>query len=497
MVTIATALDTFTFDNCENLGIPSEECAHFRELGLNEEDQKKMFSTLLTAEKNKHDYVYDWNTNLVFNQTPVGVTPQSHLTIHNAWMALTAIMPSVFYDGHTYINNTGTIQSNYNYTLTLPPDYFNGEWTRCNQQPTNDLGDCRTEYIDNEDLSSTDTYLNSELLDSGNIVNYTTDTTNNNFECTLTIRNEIERKRYKWEQGSCCSCRHCCWSYGEGTRCGRNCNKCGCGDYNYDCNYKFNDIRTDELVLTDSKQAELEPNPDVDVTLLNDYNKKTASVQADDSLLDSFELRLDTTKIRKLSKSYTYEFSYLPSNILSVLAFDNPSLDTNTYAKLQGDTIQFAFNRKNSSCTFIKNTFFNSYEQDCVLPVLPETVINISVDEFYYKEDEPINVTLSLLIDNETSSGYVNISYANETHYLFVDGTAELDFAAQPNQFTIYATYDGDTTSQSAANTKTIYVYGGEKMGVYAAFFWIIAFFVGFALIIRKLYARYWGVKDD
>ena len=74
---IALADDSLTFDNCETLGI--ENCNEFKQLKIPIEEQKKLLSSLLGIKSNMkiHDFIFDWNTKLIFNQAPNSVLPKN------------------------------------------------------------------------------------------------------------------------------------------------------------------------------------------------------------------------------------------------------------------------------------------------------------------------------------------------------------------------------------------------------------------------------------
>ncbi|MEA2036952.1 MAG: hypothetical protein U9O94_05555, partial [Nanoarchaeota archaeon] len=222
------AVDTLTFDNCESLGI--DDCDGFRQIDISVDEQKKLFSSILEIKDNEniHDFIFDWNTNLAFNEIPYSVLPKNHQTIGDAWLTLSCVMPSVLYGDTLYNNYSGHVQTNYGYDLGKPATYFNGEWRRCTNNPPTSGGDCRTEYPQNWDKSQLNTYLNNRWIANTSLVTFNTTETLNNFESTLNIVNKIQRDRYRWAEDGCCECKQCCWYCGRRICCGRDCGRCGC-----------------------------------------------------------------------------------------------------------------------------------------------------------------------------------------------------------------------------------------------------------------------------
>ena len=217
-----TLADSLTFENCESLGI--ENCNEFKQLNLTIEEQKKLFSSLLgiMSNMNIHDFIFDWNAKLKFDAIPYAVLPNNYKTIKDAWLALTAVMPSVLYGNVLYNNHSGHAQTNYGYQLALPDTYFNGAWDVCGGSSTSsnegEEGDCRTEYPKNWDASYLNVFLNDNLIGNKTLVSFNTTYPSNNFKSELTIVNKIERNHFTWQQGGCCKCKSCCWKTGKKTK---------------------------------------------------------------------------------------------------------------------------------------------------------------------------------------------------------------------------------------------------------------------------------------
>ena len=499
-----SALDTLTFENCENLGI--EDCEGFRELDITIDEQKELFSSLLEIRDNEniHDFIFDWNTNLVFNEIPYTVTPENHKTIRDAWLILSSIMPSVLYSGTLYNNYSGFAQTNYDYELTRPATYFNGAWSRCtNNPPTSpndgESGDCRTEYPENWDESYLDVYLNNKWIGNKPLVPFNTTETSNNFESVLNIVNKIKRDHYKWQQGDCCRCRSCCWRCGRRTCCGRSCNRCGCETYNQNCRSSSTDFRYDNLVLTDDKTSFLEQISYSKPVISFDKAKSTAYFNINTTNVDHYTLNIDEFELTKDNLKYSYNYSYLPANVLTAQANYDPKINANVYSAFEetgnSDLISFNLRKKDSyDCTLDLYSYFNKYNLSCNVTVLPLTELNITTDKFFYMPNETIKANISIKSD-VSSNNPIRVSYGN--YSVNVTGSSTIEIPVQLNVNQIRAEYETDLTQQSATAVKTISVYSGEKPQYYTTIFWIIIAFLAFISALRMCWIKVFGVKSE
>ena len=502
---LVLAEDTLTFQNCENLGI--EDCDGFRQLDLTEDEQKELFSSLLEIRDsdNIHDFIFDWNTNLDFNQIPYTVSPRNYKTIRDAWHILSAIMPSVLYSNTLYNNYSGYVQSNYDYDLTRPSTYFNGAWSRCTDSPptsTNDgeQGDCRTEYPANWDQSSLNVYLNGGWIGNSALTSFTTTDESNNFQSTLNIKNKIQRDHYKWERGSCCRCDYCCWSCGDDdTCCGRSCNKCGCETYDKDCEYSSTDYRYDDLTLTDSKTSTLEGISYSNATILLDDSRNTAYFTINTTNIDRYSLNLNGLELIKNNLEYTYDYSYLPNNILTAKAIYNPSLNANVYSSWEQegnyDLITFSMAEQDSYiCSLDIFSYFNQYSLDCNVTSLPLTELNITTDKFFYMPNETIKINISIK-SQKPITNKINVRYGNFS--INITGNASIEIPAKRFANQIKSVYETDYTQQSASAVKTISVYSGENPRYYIMIFWFVISFLVFISALRMCWIKVFGVKNE
>ena len=495
---LVLAEDTLTFQNCENLGIG--ECEGFRELDITLGEQKELFSSLLEIKDsdNIHDFIFNWNTNIDFNQIPYNVSPENHKTIRNAWLILSSVMPSVLYSNILYNNYSGFVQTNYGYELTRPPAYFNGQWSVCGSGSTNELGDCRTEYPENWDLSYLDVYLNNRWIANTSLVPFNTTDYQNNFESVLNIANKIKRDHYRWQRGNCCRCRHCCWSYGRRTYCDRSCSECGCETYQQNCISSSTDFRYDNLVLADNKTSFLEQISYSDSVILFDQAKSTAYFTINTTNTNRYNLNIDEFKLTKNNLEYSYDYSYLPANVLTAQAIYNPKISANVYSTLEeignSDLISFNLRKKDAyNCSLDLYSYFNIFNLSCNVTVLPSTQLNITTDKFFYMPNETIKVNIS--IKSDANNDIIKVRYGN--YSANVTGNSTMEIPTQLNVNQIKVEYETDLTQQSASAVKTISVYSGEKPRYYTMIFWFVIAFLAFISALRMCWIKVFGTKEE
>ncbi len=498
-----SALDTLTFENCENLDIG--DCNGLRELDLNIAEQKELLTSILESSySNKHEFIFGWNTNLVFNEIPYTVSPENHKTIRNAWLILSSIMPSVLYSNTLYNNYTGFVQSNYGYELTRPPTYFNGAWSRCTDNPPTspnegEAGDCRTEYPQNWDETYIDVYLNNGWIGDTPLTSFNTEDASNHFMSVLNIVNKIQRDHYRWERGSCCRCDYCCWSCGEDdTCCGRSCSRCGCDTYRRNCRFSNMDYGYDSLELSDDKTSFLEQISFSEPSILYDKARSMAYFTINTTNIDHYTLIIDDLELSKQNLEYGYNYSYLPVNILTAQAIDNSELNANVYSSIEesgdSDFISFHLRNKDSyDCMLTIYSYFNAYNVSCNITVLPSTELNITTDKFFYMPNETIRANIS--INPNFNGNNVNVRYGN--YSVNVTEDSSLEFPARININQIKAEYHGDLTQQSASAVKTISVYSGEKPSFYMTIFWLVIAFLVFISVLRMCWIKVFGIKNE
>jgi len=214
--------------------------------------------------------------------------------------------------------------------------------------------------------------------------------------------------------------------------------------------------------------------------------------------IDHYNLYINELQISKQNLEYSYNYSYLPVNILTAQATDNPELNANVYSSFEesenSDLISFQLRNKGLyDCTLTIYSYFNTYNVSCNITVLPATVLNITTDKFFYMPNETIKS--SIIINPNFNNNPVNVRYGN--YSVNVTGDSLLEFPARINVNQIIAEYNGDLTQQSASAIKTISVYSGEKPSFYMSIIWITIAFLAFISVLRTCWLKVFGKKEE
>ena len=478
---VAMAVDTLSFENCQNLGFDcsSEE---FQRTDLQLEQQKEyMVSRIMSKFKSHyHDIVRMWNANLKFEEPPEGVEMKSHETISNAWMIAPAVMPSVQEDGAYYVGEGGIVQTVYNYALSLPESYYGKDKT-CEEPPqVNEFDDCRTIYTGNKDISQLDVYQDGQLIGHSSLTKFRSNQTNS-FESVLSIKNEISMDHYKWEKsGACCQYNYCCWKSGETTKCGRA-ESCGCETFEKQCKFDSKGTKVDSLQLQSNLYAAKErplsaQDPEIKLDIAATPQKAIKKINAEN--LRSYAITTLFQTLKKNFAKYKVGYLYPPQNILYVYADKQESWYTEN-AELESvakegnaETIIFLTDEKRiEGCSITAETHFNSSTQDCDIVYLEESKVFLETDKWFYKENDTIKLTVNL----ENSDGQertVLVNYANQSFALKTTlDVIETELAPVAGQSLIIASLEGAEDSGSYTSSISISVYDKRN---FTSIIWVI-----------------------
>ena len=108
---------------CNSLsGGDLQVCNYIKSTNLSQADQDLLISDIFNKDKitPNFDFVYQWNTNLNIANSPDGKTSSSG-TINNAWIKITALMPSILNNNTLYAPSNGKLLTSYNYQFGSLP----------------------------------------------------------------------------------------------------------------------------------------------------------------------------------------------------------------------------------------------------------------------------------------------------------------------------------------------------------------------------------------
>jgi len=163
--------------NCNYLnGFEKDTCNQINGLPLSEEEKQITLTASLEQDRSmpKHDFIESWNNQIEMADAPENVSTRNEGVIKDAWVKIADVMPSVIENNTLYVDNSGKIQSFYNYRIEIPSGTASG--------------DCSTSYSLVSQNVQLNLFLNNVLVGNDKISNYqTSENENLNFLAQLTI----------------------------------------------------------------------------------------------------------------------------------------------------------------------------------------------------------------------------------------------------------------------------------------------------------------------
>ncbi|MDP2947337.1 MAG: hypothetical protein Q8N88_04430, partial [Nanoarchaeota archaeon] len=178
--------------NCDGLsGGDLYVCKSIQDANLTSIEKDLLISDIFNKNKitPNFDFIYLWNTNLNFTNSPDGKEYSSG-TISNAWIKIISLMPSILDNETLYSSNNEKLLTAYNYRYTLPSG--------------NAKGDCKTEYSlesKDEDLKI---YLNNNLIGKDKLISFIISNESDNLvfksELNIQVNYRVAHYRKKYNE---------------------------------------------------------------------------------------------------------------------------------------------------------------------------------------------------------------------------------------------------------------------------------------------------------
>lgn len=355
--------DTLT-QNCDSLEIDQAICDTLDRNNLTIKEKKNLILNGINpdAYQTNFSFIEDWNNKIKFTKyAPNGTPVYNSRAIRDAWVKILYFNPSVDFENKTFLNKTGTIYSQLNFTFVVTNQTF--------------PQDCRTNY----DIRGYDyylkTYVNSNKINLNNEKrsNFTLNTSDNLFETKLDIESQYLIYHYKWKQrcGSTRSGRTICYMV---------------------CEIDSIDNHLDRLSINDTKK----------VSFYNFTREVESIIDADYSNLTDFWFSLNTSRdfaniffasnnsfISINGVDYYLRYTNEPHNILNYEA-----VQKNESYRMYGLSI-LEHNITNNSTLFRKIHAFIPNANSCTLTVRSHFEIEIIAEFCNKTTDEPtINISL-------------------------------------------------------------------------------------------------------
>lgn len=282
-----------------------------------------------------HAFITDHNTQISVNDSPNGYQKYDKGVIRDAWQALLTIQPSIIYEGTRYCPDEITTRAEYNYSIVLPPDYYN---------PTRQHGaTCKILHSLAQDSASLTTLVNGRPLGTQketHILNLKKEAL---IVTSLTIQAITRNDYYEWE-------RYCCR-----TRNGR------CVRYCWRCPYEYTTYTTDTLTITDQAQTVYyNHTPQANFTLAASYRDTTKAYLEKDQNT-SIWLDLPSSNYTRQEYEYTANFTKKPFYLLELHA---KKINKEAGSNLRWNDATF-YMPNASSCQLTAEDFFQTQTVAC------------------------------------------------------------------------------------------------------------------------------------
>ncbi|MFH1840069.1 MAG: hypothetical protein ABH849_02880 [Nanoarchaeota archaeon] len=349
-------LPSVTSFSCLELeGQEQEYCNEIEQMELTNEERDYLIASLFDID---FDDIFDYNTNIEFDEAPLNVEIENDGYIENAWVKIIYISPSIYLDDDLIIDDQGEILTRFGYEIDLPDD-----------------NDCDTEYsVVDEDVDLV-IYQGEEIIGYDEIVSFDIDR-DKEFKAKLKLKIKTKIKHYELIEG--------------------------------ECELEEIEYRTDSVIVYDSVDTKLiDEGFDLDFEIINKYHETTKGIlQADNFNKLTLEFEESYYEYEKFIVELDYDL--LPYYVLTPKATRQDVEKSQNIFIERDESIEFSV--KNPEDCLIKiSSFFNDYEYECDLDY-EEILLDIKTDKITYNENETIKVFIE-------ADEQVKISYGEEVKY--------------------------------------------------------------------------------
>lgn len=328
-----------------------------------------------------HDFIYEWNNNLQIDETT------SNGYIHDAYLKIKGINPSVIINNELYTLNLGTLLLAYDYGIFIPDDIIGD--------------DCDTDYEVEEEIIEIGAYRNNIFFGNTHEINYyLSEDTEFTAILHLYVRTRIEH--YEWEEE--------CVERVNGV----------CVEWEEECEFDDDEIVEHEVYLEDSLDSKLyteEPGLSFEV-LSNNYGSVSFALEVENGW---FDIEFDNAYYKKFDHYYGLELN----DTITMKAYDCNV--TESFNVIYSDGI---YTVNSDDCSIIYGDAFRTYEENCDLGY-EEYDLEIDTDKLVYDDEDVIHVEIfpsdeNVLLKYGSEEVVVSGSYDFEVNPLVNRVTAKL-----------------------------------------------------------------------
>lgn len=350
--------------NCE-LVQDQDSCYYVQNnSNLTQAEKDYLFADLLYLNTSfpNHDFVKEYNDNIVVSSPPIDTVLFSDGFIQDAWIEILSISPSVLFNDSMLVPDNVVVGSKSDYVLNIPDDYHSLGY------PSKSGADCRRTYNLISESSSLTTFVDSVFQGSGETVSCSI-TDDASITSRLIVSSLVDIRHYEWNS-------YCCRHDADGN-CIRHC---------HDCNYAYTETIENNLVISDSQDVKLSSEvPEIDFRIINQYSGTTKGV-FNASKYSTFRINFNNSFIQRQLFDYRINFSQYP--------YYFATLEKESNVRNTQDNIFFSDNTfwvsDASNCKLTAYNDFSSIEKPCNMTLVQEVIPE------YAPIPETINIGLFL-----------------------------------------------------------------------------------------------------
>jgi len=319
---------SFAFD-CSTIE-QEDECQYLLNI-----DENLIAGLLYTStEIPNHSFVREYNEKIEITTAPNDATIQTAGIIKSAWFDILFIYPSVLYKNKTYIPSTILVESEYDYDIILPSNYYNNN--------KRDGQTCQILYNLESNTESISFYIGERQVSSSKSF-WVGLSKNSTIEGEVLLTARYKKSEYEWDK-YCCKRRN-----------GK------CKKYCYDCDYVRSIYYTDSMVLKDSEDVvPLNHAPNISFQYLYNAQNSTKGTILTDNQTE-YTIIFPQSYYQKKLYEYGAIFTKEPYYFLQITADDNPSTESRNILTNQNNL----FVKDASSCSIQANDFFQTETLSC------------------------------------------------------------------------------------------------------------------------------------
>ena len=410
-----------------------------------------------------HDFAWNWNTQIAFNQAPDSVTPTNNGIIRNAWLKIVGIKKSVFDTNQQkwFTQPNGSILAAKNYGIELPSGTLPGE--------------CRTDYAYSITNNQFQVLANEQPIGTGNIADYSLSLPSGadlNFTADWQLQARLQTDHFEMRQH---------WYFN-----GKD------WVYYWQCDHVNTTYDDYHLHLQDSVPTTIITQNLVVQTRLDTKNGELLVEIEPNEPLNQFTLNQENQRFSLSNYRYDLNQALAPYGALYAIRIPEKKTQS-SFIILDQNQNQFKLATNSSQdCTIKIATDFEETETPCNVVLLKSVHIELTTDQNSFDENQTIQLHAQLLDDQNQPLSNKTIKFsskaAKESLQTNEKGTVTWELPAENSNGILNAQFLSDAEFSGAQETKRVPIAGNDlvpkAINVFTFFF---AYYFLFIVAKRKL----------